>query len=155
MNDIVIQALTEYLIETPEPDAFWWPEHWFVEVSTSRWIAGELINAILDHPMTPAEDTMEELAIKMTAYHADSDGTNAERIFSIAELLITFPQKLFDAVSSADVGAQLNQGRHSLISDSVGMLGIAGHLDGHGLIVVGRTGDAVYPDGVTLFVGAT
>lgn len=84
MNDIVIQALTEYLIETPEPDAFW-PEHWFVEVSTSRWIAGELINAILDHPMTPAEDTMEELAIKMTTYHADSDGTNAERIFSIAE----------------------------------------------------------------------
>ena len=39
MNDIVIQALTEYLIETPEPDAFWWPEHWFVEVSTSRWMA--------------------------------------------------------------------------------------------------------------------
>ena len=84
MNEVVVQALIEYLNDSEEPDAFW-PEHWFVEVSTSRWIAGELINAILDHPMTPAEDTMEELAIKMTAYHADSDGTNAERIFSIAE----------------------------------------------------------------------
>lgn len=85
MNDIVVQALCEYLEESEEPDTLWWPEHWFVEVSTSRWIAGELINAILDHPMTPAEDTIEELAIKMTAYHADSDGTKAERIFSIAE----------------------------------------------------------------------
>ena len=84
MNEVVVQALIEYLNDSEEPDAFW-PEHWFVEVSTSRWIAGELINAILDHPMTPAEDTMEELAIKMTDYHADSDGTNAERIFSIAE----------------------------------------------------------------------
>ena len=84
MNEVVVQALIEYLNDSEEPDAFW-PEHWFVEVSTSRWIAGELINAILDHPMTPAEDTMEELVIKMTAYHADSDGTNAERIFSIAE----------------------------------------------------------------------
>ena len=84
MNEVVVQALIEYLNDSEEPDAFW-PEHWFVEVSTSRWIAGELINAILDHPMTPAEDTMEELAIKMTTYHADSDGTNAERIFSIAE----------------------------------------------------------------------
>ena len=84
MNEVVVQALIEYLNDSEEPDAFW-PEHWFVEVSTSRWIARELINAILDHPMTPAEDTMEELAIKMTTYHADSDGTNAERIFSIAE----------------------------------------------------------------------
>ena len=84
MNEVVVQALIEYLNDSEEPDAFW-PEHWFVEVSTSRWIAGELINAILDHPMTPAEDTMEELAIKMTTYHADSDGTNAERKFSIAE----------------------------------------------------------------------
>ena len=84
MNEVVVQALIEYLNDSEEPDAFW-PVHWFVELSTSRWIAGELINAILDHPMTPAEDTMEELAIKMTTYHADSDGTNAERIFSIAE----------------------------------------------------------------------
>ena len=84
MNEVVVQALSEYLYETGEPEAFW-PEHWFVEVSTSRWIAGELIDAILDHPMDSAEDIMEELAIKMTAFHAASDGTKAERIFSIAE----------------------------------------------------------------------
>ena len=84
MNEVVVQALSEYLYETGEPEALW-PEHWFVEVSTSRWIAGELIDAILDHPMDSAEDIMEELAIKMTAFHAASDGTKAERIFSIAE----------------------------------------------------------------------
>lgn len=84
MNEVVVQALSEYIYETGEPEAFW-PEHWFVEVSTSRWIAGELIDAILDHPMDSAEDIMEELAIKMTAFHAASDGTKAERIFSIAE----------------------------------------------------------------------
>ncbi len=84
MNEVVVQALCEYLYETGEPEAFW-PEHWFVEVSTSRWIAGELIDAIFDHPMDSAEDIMEALAIKMTAFHASSDGTKAERIFSIAE----------------------------------------------------------------------
>ena len=84
MNEVVLQALFDYLNETPEPDNFW-PKHWFVEVSTSRWIAVELINAILDHPMDSAEDIMEELAIKMTAFHAASDGTKAEQIFSIAE----------------------------------------------------------------------
>lgn len=87
MNEVVVQALIEYLNDSEEPDAFW-PEHWFVEVSTSRWIAGEIINAILDHPMDSAEDIMEELAIKMTAFHAASDGTKAERIFSIAEKCI-------------------------------------------------------------------
>ena len=59
MNEVVVQALSEYLYETGAPEALW-PEHWFVEVSTSRWIAGELIDAILDHPMDSAEDIMEE-----------------------------------------------------------------------------------------------
>lgn len=82
-NDVAIQALFEYLCESDEPELYW-PDHWFEEVCFSRWAAGELINAILDHPMVPADETIEEFAIKMTAYSALSDGTDAGRIFSIA-----------------------------------------------------------------------
>lgn len=82
-NDMAVHALIEYLEESDTPEVYW-SQHWFEEISFSRWAAEELINAILDHPMVSAEDTIEEFAIKMTAYSSLSDGTDAGRIFSIA-----------------------------------------------------------------------
>lgn len=82
-NDMVVQALVEYLEESDTPELYW-PKHWSEEVCFSRWAADELINAILDHPMASADDIIEEFAIKMTAFSVRSDGTDAGRIFSIA-----------------------------------------------------------------------
>ena len=82
-NDSAIYALIEFLYETPEPEVYW-PQHWFEEVSFTRWAAGELMEAILNHPTVPALDTIEEFALKMTAYWANSDGTDAEKIFKYA-----------------------------------------------------------------------
>ena len=82
-NDTAIYALIEFLYETGEPEVCW-PQHWFEEVSFTRWAAGELMEAIMNHPTVPAIDTIEEFAIKMTAYKAASDGTNAEKIFRYA-----------------------------------------------------------------------
>lgn len=82
-NDMAVMSLIEFLYETGEPEVYW-PQHWFEEVSFTRWAAGELITAIMDHPMVPAMDTIEEFAIKMEAYHALSDGTKAEQIFFTA-----------------------------------------------------------------------
>lgn len=83
MNETVVQAILGYL-ESSEPPGIDWPRHWFEEVCFSRWAAEELVNLILDHPLVPAEDTIDEFAIKMTAYAATSDGKEAGRIFSIA-----------------------------------------------------------------------
>ena len=69
MNDAAVRTIIEYLENSDAPELYW-PQQWFEEVCFSRWAAEELINAILDHPMAPAEDTIEEFIIK--------------RIFSIA-----------------------------------------------------------------------
>jgi len=82
-NDSVVEALVEFLYETGEPEVYW-PQHWFEEVSFTRWAAGELMGAIMDHPTVPAMDTIEAFALKMTAYQATSDGTDAEKIFKYA-----------------------------------------------------------------------
>lgn len=82
-NDTAIQAFIEYLEESDAPEANW-PRCRFEEACFSRWAAGELIHAILDCPTVPAKNTIEEFAIKMTAYSSLSDGMYAGRIFSIA-----------------------------------------------------------------------
>ena len=67
MNETIVQAILGYL-ESSEPPGIDWPRHWFEEVCFSRWAAEELVNLILDHPLVPAEDTIDEFAVKMTAY---------------------------------------------------------------------------------------
>lgn len=82
MNETVVQAILGYL-ESSEPPGIDWPRHWFEEVWLFPMGCGELDQLILDH-LGPAEDTIDEFAIKMTAYAATSDGKEAGRIFSIA-----------------------------------------------------------------------
>lgn len=65
-NEMAIQALIEYLEESDEPELYW-SKHEFLEVSSSRWAAGELIEAIMDHPFVSAEDTIEAFGLKMLA----------------------------------------------------------------------------------------
>lgn len=82
-NDMAVQALIEYLDESDEPELYW-SRHQFEEVSFSRWAAGELIGAIMDHPFVSPEDTVEMFGMKMLYFAAISNGTDAERIFRIA-----------------------------------------------------------------------
>lgn len=81
-NSIVTRALLEYLEESEQE--LYWPQTSFEESCFSRWAAVELINAIMDHPMVPAEDTIEEFAIKMHAYSALSNDADTMRLFLIA-----------------------------------------------------------------------
>ena len=83
MNDAAVRTIIEYLENSDAPEVDW-PQQWYEEVCFSRWAAEELINAILDHPMAPAEDTIEEFIIKMEVYASMSEGRDCGRIFSIA-----------------------------------------------------------------------
>ena len=80
MNDRAVYTLIRFLDEYSEPPGLDWPQEESEEVTFSRWAAEELLNLVMDHPMTPAEDTIEEFIIKMeTATKRDCG-----RIFSIA-----------------------------------------------------------------------
>ena len=57
MNEAAVRTIIEYLENSDAPELYW-PQQWFEEVSFSRCAAEELINAILDHPMAPAKDTI-------------------------------------------------------------------------------------------------
>lgn len=84
-NEVVMQTLCDYLSETDDR---------FLEllsfggdfdvVTISRWVAGELIEAIFSHPMIQAEVTIENFALKMMAFRTISEERPSERIFSIA-----------------------------------------------------------------------
>lgn len=84
MNDKIVQALLDYLEHYSNPPELDWPEHWFEEVSFSRWAVCEMLNAVLDHPITPAADTIAEFELKMEVYEALSGERPSGRIFSIA-----------------------------------------------------------------------
>lgn len=82
-NDMVVQALLDYLNESDESEIYW-PRHHFEESCFSRWAAWEMIEAILDHPFDDPEDVIEEFTMKMVIFSSIADGTDEGRIFSIA-----------------------------------------------------------------------
>lgn len=82
MNEIAIQALLDYL-EEDGPDVTW-PDDEFEQVSYSRWAAGELVNAILDRPMVPIEDTIFQFVLKMHACEVMAHEKPSGTPFSIA-----------------------------------------------------------------------
>ena len=70
------------------------------------------------------------------------------------QLLVPLPHQLLDTVPPADVGAQLDQGGHSLVGNGVGVSVVAGDLNGYGLVVVGLAGDSIHPNGLFILVVA-
>lgn len=84
MNDKAYCVLLRFLEEWSEPPGFDWPEEEKAEVTFSRWTAEELIGQLLDHPLVPAEDIIEEFIIKMEIYAAMPQNHDCGRIFSIA-----------------------------------------------------------------------
>ena len=87
----------EVIHEWSMPPEIWWPQHWFEDLSFSRWAAEELIEEIMSHPTTPAEDTIWLFALKMSAYQAASRDRPAERIFAIAA---DFANEFLDNIKS-------------------------------------------------------
>ena len=84
-NESALQTLCDYLDETD--DRLWelYSYDGFDAVTVARWTAGELIEAIMDHPRVPAEETVEAFALKMMAFRTIAEGREpAEQIFSLA-----------------------------------------------------------------------
>lgn len=80
-NETAVIALSEYLCHMDESCVL---DNNFEELCFSKWAASELINAIMDHPLNSAVDTIEEFAIKMLSYSVLSSNAEVRRIFEIA-----------------------------------------------------------------------
>lgn len=84
-NDIVMQVLNTYIDQTDCISGFGsLAEHEFEDFSISRWVAGELVNLIFEHPLADAVDLIDEFALKMVSFRANAEGRRSERIFALA-----------------------------------------------------------------------
>ena len=70
-----------------------WPKSRFELVSLKRWAASELIEAILDHPYTDADDIVFEFWMQMCCYRIEAKNERAVRIFDVAA---NFAEHLLD-----------------------------------------------------------
>lgn len=84
MNEEAAQAITDYIEEYLfEPDANW-PKSWFNQRTYSRWAANEILELIIDNPLTSPMIIIDEFLIKMSYYSCMSENQNISIIFSTA-----------------------------------------------------------------------
>ena len=83
-NEIAIQAIMKYIEECLfEPRASW-SKYEFEKRSYSRWAAYEILERIMDHPMTSADTIIEDFILKMSLYTHVTENTKVNFIFSTA-----------------------------------------------------------------------
>lgn len=76
MNEITINYILNYIDDClPEPDG-WWDINDFANRSYSRYIAYEIVNMIMDKPLTPAIITIEDFITDMVFLSVNYDGVN-------------------------------------------------------------------------------
>ena len=88
----ILSTLLGFLCET-ETLGGHWPKSRFEKASLKRWAAGEMVEAILDHPNTPADDVVFEFWMRMCCYRIEASDEHAARVFSVAE---SFAEHLLD-----------------------------------------------------------
>lgn len=81
-NEIPLQLVREYMARhVPNPND---EPCTYEENTITTWAAGEILDDILNHPMTPAVDTVERFSIKMELFFYESTKPCNKLIFSIA-----------------------------------------------------------------------
>jgi hypothetical protein len=83
VNERVISAILEYMNDMKEPGPHW-PKYWFNLRSYSRWAAMEILEAIMDNPLIPAMETVQEFMTKMTTCACCTEDNDIKSIFYIA-----------------------------------------------------------------------
>jgi hypothetical protein len=84
MNERAVMELMEILDGYEEPIGRDWPEHEQQDATFSHWAIDEILNLVWDHPWTPASDTIENFALKLEFFIAESKSEEQRRIFAIA-----------------------------------------------------------------------
>lgn len=83
-NEAATRLIITYIEECLfEPKASWC-KHEFEKRSYSRWAANEILEGVMDHPMSPADIIIEEFILKMSLYSCVAEDSKVSFIFSIA-----------------------------------------------------------------------
>lgn len=84
-NELAVKSIITYMEECLfEPKTSWF-KHEFEKRSYSRWAANEILEGVMDHPMSPADTIIEEFIFKMSLYSCVAEDSKASFIFSIAQ----------------------------------------------------------------------
>lgn len=83
-NDSAVMAIVSYMEECLfEPQACW-PKYHFEQRAYSRWAASEILELVMDHPLTPPDEVVYEFILKMVIYSEVTESKEKSFIFSTA-----------------------------------------------------------------------
>ena len=84
MNDIAIDTIMRFRNErliSPNEDM---PRESYFKASYSIWAVYELLERVMDHPLTSADDIINEFALKMELFARVTDDEEAKLKFRVA-----------------------------------------------------------------------
>lgn len=83
-NESTVRLIIAYMEECLfEPKACW-PKYWFEQRVYSRWAASEILELIMDHPLTPPDEVVYGFVLKMVIYSEATESKEKRFIFSTA-----------------------------------------------------------------------
>ena len=85
MSTEAAQKLLRYIDEYYCPPPFVWHERLFEEMSYSRWAAFEIVERLMDRPLDPPEDVVEDFLLRVALYSQVAKTPAQQCMFSIAE----------------------------------------------------------------------
>lgn len=84
LNERALMAIVSVLESYTEPPDLNWPQQEIDDVIYSKWVVGEILDLVWDHPWTLASETIEQFAWKLETFAATAAIEDQKRIFSIA-----------------------------------------------------------------------
>ena len=95
MHDVAVAVITDYIENSVFEPAANWPKHMFELRSRERWAAGEILQRVLDNPMTPATTIIESFMVQMLIFSFKAKDSKEPSIYRIAketaeEILLLF-----------------------------------------------------------------
>lgn len=83
-NETAVRLIMNYIQDSLfEPQACW-PKYYFEHRAYSRWAASEILELIMDRPLTPPDEVVYEFILKMVIYSEVTESKEKRFIFSTA-----------------------------------------------------------------------
>lgn len=61
-----------------------WPKYYFEQRAYAQWAASEILELVMDHPLTPPDEVVYEFILKMVIYSEVTESREKRFIFSTA-----------------------------------------------------------------------
>ena len=83
-NELAVKSIMNYMQDSLfEPQACW-SKYYFEHRAYSQWAASEILELVMDHPLTPPDEVVYEFILKMVIYSEVTESKEKSFIFSTA-----------------------------------------------------------------------